>query len=70
MYHILGGVVCLLSLVCVLALGYFQYKMYYILGGVVCLLSLVCALSLGYFDKRADRILKRKKITSGKFIFV
>jgi uncharacterized membrane protein len=44
--------------------------MYYILGGVVCLLSLVCALSLGYFDKRADRILKRKKITSGKFIFV
>jgi hypothetical protein len=35
-------------------------------GGVMCLLSLICALALGFFDKRADRILKRASVSSGK----
>ena len=48
--------------------GYVSLGIVLFIGGVVCLLSLVCALALGYFDKRADRILKRKKISSDETI--
>lgn len=32
----------------------------------MCVFSLFCALALSFFDKRADRILKRAAVTSGK----
>ncbi|XP_063428788.1 major facilitator superfamily domain-containing protein 1-like [Mytilus trossulus] len=38
------------------------------IGGIICILSLICALALGYFDKRADRILQRKQLTSEETI--
>ncbi|KAH3812738.1 major facilitator superfamily domain-containing protein 1-like [Dreissena polymorpha] len=39
-----------------------------LVGAVMCILSLLCALALGYFDKRADRVLKRAKISTDEMI--
>ncbi|KAK6195515.1 hypothetical protein SNE40_000928 [Patella caerulea] len=37
-------------------------------GAGMCIFSLFCALSLAYFDKRADRVLKRKVLSSDEKI--
>ncbi|ESO96144.1 hypothetical protein LOTGIDRAFT_214694 [Lottia gigantea] len=37
-------------------------------GAFFCIFSLICALSLAYYDKRADRILKRKALSSDEKI--
>lgn len=37
-------------------------------GGITCILSLFCAFAISFFDKRADRILQRKAITSDETI--
>lgn len=44
----------------------FFYCFFFSTGAIMCVFSLFCALALSFFDKRADRILKRAAVTSGK----